>query len=128
MKTEEVKGRRHEDTLEQPVAYFVPEWKGTPKAEITVAHLLSNTSGLADKRTTEDIYASGDFVKFAIGAELKTPPGKAFFYSNLSANLLPHVAKIPSPTSSTSEWRCCDRRPAVHRHRARASRGVALFQ
>ncbi len=81
-------------TLEQPVADFVPEWKGTPRAAITVGHLLANTSGLADKRTTEDIYASGDFVKLAIAAELKTPPGKAFFYSNLSANLLPHVAKI----------------------------------
>ncbi|MBL8742534.1 MAG: serine hydrolase, partial [Myxococcales bacterium] len=81
-------------TLDQPVADFVPEWKGTPKAAITVAHLLANTSGLADKRTTEDIYASGDFVKFATAAELRTPPGKAFFYSNLSANLLPHIAKI----------------------------------
>lgn len=81
-------------TLDQSVADFVPEWKGTPKAAITVGHLLSNTSGLADKRTTEDIYASGDFVKFAIAAEQKTPPGKAFFYSNLSANLLPYVAKL----------------------------------
>jgi CubicO group peptidase (beta-lactamase class C family) len=86
-------------TLEQPVADFVPEWKGTPKAAITVGHLLANTSGLADKRTTEDIYASGDFVKLAIDAQLKTPPGKAFFYSNLGANLLPHVAKIAGGAS-----------------------------
>jgi CubicO group peptidase (beta-lactamase class C family) len=80
--------------LDQSVADFVPAWKGTPKEAVTVSHILAHTSGLADKRTTEDIYAAGDFVAFAIEAELEHSPGERFFYSNRASNLLaPIVAK-----------------------------------
>lgn len=89
--------------VDQPVADFVAEWKGSPKAAITVQHLLANTSGLADKPTTEDIYAAGDFVKFALAAELKTPPGQRHLYSNSAANLIPHVAKLASGVP-LNEW------------------------
>lgn len=79
--------------LDQPVSDFVEAWKGTPKAAVLVRHLLDHTSGLEDKRTTEDIYASSDFVKFAIDAELKHPPGTTFFYSNRAVNLLAAVVE-----------------------------------
>jgi CubicO group peptidase (beta-lactamase class C family) len=79
--------------LEQPVSDFIPEWKGTSKEAVLVRHLLEHTSGLDDKRTTEDIYASPDFVKFAIDAELKNAPGTKFFYSNRAVNLLAAIVE-----------------------------------
>ncbi len=78
--------------LDQSASAFLPAWKGTPKEAITVAHLLEQTSGLADEQTTEKIYASTDFVAFAAESELTSPPGKMFRYSNRTANLLPHIA------------------------------------
>ncbi len=82
--------------LEQPVADFVTAWKGTPKEAIRIAHLLEHTSGLADRRTTEEIYAAGDFVAFAIAAELEHPPGQRFFYSNRASNLLAPIVERAS--------------------------------
>jgi CubicO group peptidase (beta-lactamase class C family) len=89
--------------LEQPVADFVPAWKGTPKEKIRLVHVLGHTSGLADKPTTEDIYASGDFVQFAIDAEVKRPPGEAFFYSNRATNLLARVVQAAAG-APIDEW------------------------
>lgn len=80
--------------MDQPAADFVPAWKDTPKAGITVEHLLAQTSGLHDENTTERIYASSDFVKFALDSELEAPLGKRFRYSNRTANLLPHIAAV----------------------------------
>lgn len=80
--------------MDQPAADFFPAWKDTPKAGITVEHLLAQTSGLYDENTTEKIYASSDFVKFALDSELEAPPGKRFRYSNRTANLLPHLAGV----------------------------------
>ncbi|MFO0756573.1 MAG: serine hydrolase domain-containing protein [Byssovorax sp.] len=85
--------------LDQPMTDFIPAWKGTPKAAITLRHILAHTSGLDDKPTTEDIYASDDFVKFAIDAELKHPPGERFSYSNRASNLLAAVVKSASGTA-----------------------------
>jgi len=83
-------------SLDQPVADFVPAWRGTPKEAILVRHLLEHSSGLADERTTEKIYASADFVQFAIDAEAKDPPGTRFFYSNRAVNLLSGVVATAS--------------------------------
>lgn len=82
--------------LDQPLADFIPAWKGTPKEQIQLHHVLEHTSGLDDKPTTEDIYASPDFVQFAASSDLKHPPGKSFFYSNRAANLLAPVVKQAS--------------------------------
>jgi CubicO group peptidase (beta-lactamase class C family) len=89
--------------LDQPLADFFPAWKGTPKEQIQLQHILAHTSGLDDKPTTEDIYATDDFVAFAVSAELKNPPGKKFFYSNRAANLLAAVVKKASG-KALDEW------------------------
>jgi CubicO group peptidase (beta-lactamase class C family) len=49
------------------------------KRNITVRHLLSHTSGLEDKPTTQEIYASPDFVQFALAADVASDPGSKFF-------------------------------------------------
>ncbi len=79
--------------LDTSVAEYIPSWRGTPNEAIRVAHVLDHTSGLADKPTTEDIYAAGDFVAFAAAAELDRPPGKRYAYSNRASNLLPEIVK-----------------------------------
>lgn len=78
-------------SIDEPVATFFPEWRGTPKERITIRHLLNHTSGLFSRRTTEAIYASKDFVRFALDARLDAEPGTTFVYNNSATNLLAGV-------------------------------------
>ncbi len=75
-------------SLDVPVSEFFPAWRSGPKRDILVRHLLNHTSGLVADRTTESIYASADFVQFALDADLGSPPGSRFFYNNRATNLL----------------------------------------
>jgi len=80
-------------SLDQKVSDFYPEWKQGRKNDIAIRHLLNHTSGLQDEATSEKIYATPDFVKFALAADLSCDPGSCFFYSNKAVNLLPDIAK-----------------------------------
>lgn len=69
--------------LDQSVSVFVPEWRGTSKAAITIRHLMSHTSGLsttglnlAQVLST----AAGNSTSVAIGLPLGTTPGTTFNY------------------------------------------------
>lgn len=79
--------------IEQSMADFLPSWRGTPKERIKLVHVLDHSSGLADKKTTEDIYASPDFIAFGVDAEVNSEPGSKFFYSNRATNLLARVVE-----------------------------------
>ena len=80
------------ESAETPVHEFFPEWRQGQKKQITLAHLMSHTSGLQDERTTvSEIYPSPDFVKLALAAELEDAPGTRFKYSNKATNLLAGV-------------------------------------
>jgi CubicO group peptidase (beta-lactamase class C family) len=84
-------------SLDQPVADFYPEWRQGRKQKITVRHLLSQTSGLQDLRTTKDeISPSPDVIRLALAAELSEEPGTKFFYSNKAVNLLAGIVQIAS--------------------------------
>ena len=85
-------------SLDQPVADFFPEWKQGRKRNITVRHLLNHTSGLEDKPTAQEIYASPDFVQFALAADVASDPGTKFFYSNKATNLLAGIVLRASGT------------------------------
>ena len=78
-------------SLDTPVSTWFPEWKQGRKQKITLRMLLNHTSGLQADRTTEEIYASPDFVQLALAAELEDEPGKRFFYNNKAVNLLPEI-------------------------------------
>ncbi|HLM72705.1 MAG TPA: serine hydrolase, partial [Polyangiaceae bacterium] len=82
-------------SLDVPVHALFPEWNQGRKREITLRHLLDHTSGLQDP-TTEEIYASPDFVKLALAAELSEDPGLRFRYNNKAVNLLAGVVQIAS--------------------------------
>ncbi len=83
-------------SLDQPVHDFYPEWNQGRKKLITVRHLLNHTSGLQAIPITTEIYASPDFVQFALAAEVSDDPGTKFFYNNKAVNLLAGVVQRAS--------------------------------
>jgi len=79
--------------IEEPVATFYPQWKGTPKEKVTVRHLLDHTSGLQANPSAQEVYESRDIVKLALEAPVAAEPGTAFFYNNKAVNLLSGVVE-----------------------------------
>ena len=83
-------------SIDEPVSRFYPEWQAGKKGLVTVRHLLEQTSGIKSNPTTEEIYASPDFVRLALEADLVSEPGATFFYNNKAVNLLAGIAQIAS--------------------------------
>jgi CubicO group peptidase (beta-lactamase class C family) len=83
-------------SLDQPAADFITEWRGTPKAAITIRQLLSMTSGLAEQGPVKDpasiwsrSYLHPRHEEVMINAyPLTAPPGTRFQYANVSAELI----------------------------------------
>lgn len=80
-------------SLDDPLSKFFDAWRDDPRGAITLRHVLTHSTGLADEKTTEKIYASSDFVKFALEAKAEKPPGERFQYSNKAVNLLSGVVE-----------------------------------
>lgn len=76
------------ESLDFPVHRVYPEWSDGARAEVTVRHLLTHTSGLASPQPATPIYESGDFVRFALESPLEEEPGSTFRYNNSATNLL----------------------------------------
>ena len=79
--------------IDDPVAKFYPEWRGTPKEAITIRHLLDHTSGLKAEAGTDEVYLSRDIVRLALDAPLVSDPGTVFFYNNKAVNLLAGIVE-----------------------------------
>ena len=79
-------------SLDTPVADYFPEWNQGQKKDITIRHLLDQTSGLQNvPRADAEIYPSPDVVKLALAAELSHPPGAKWSYNNKAVNLIAGV-------------------------------------
>lgn len=80
--------------IDQPVSDFVPEFKGTAKARITIRHMLTHTSGLvssnADAQLNLTYGAAGSMTAAALTLPLVNTPGSTFNYetSTISLQLL----------------------------------------
>lgn len=83
--------------LDQPAHHFIPEWRSDPKkSRITVCHLITHSSGLADAKPKEDQTSwTGKFWHFPDHyriAKEQTPiffePGSYDLYSNPGMALL----------------------------------------
>ncbi len=83
-------------SLDEPVSDFYPEWRQGQKKLITIRQLLNHTSGLQANSSTEEIYASPNFVQLALCAELSDAPGSKFFYNNKAVNLLAGIVQKAS--------------------------------
>gem|GEM_PF-187755 len=88
----------HIKSLDDPVADYIPAWRGTPKAAMTVRNVLQMSSGLmwfrgggpyslASRRYLDphwdDILVNRVPLDFA--------PGSAFDYSDITADIMPHI-------------------------------------
>ena len=83
--------------LDESAATYLTEWKGTPKAEITVRNLLHMAAGF-EKYYTLDFSPFGKFMRSYIGSknesimlndyELVDQPGSKYDYSQVTSDLI----------------------------------------
>ncbi len=82
--------------LDQPIADFLPELKGTPKAAILVRHLLDMRSGLLDQGYSPDpehpwnrAYLDPDHGQYIVQSyPLTDAPGSRYAYANAPSELI----------------------------------------
>lgn len=79
--------------LDEPIAKVMTAWRGTSKASITLRQLMAHTSGLDAAASSEEVFASGDVVGFALDTALVHEPGTRFAYNNRAVNLIPAVLR-----------------------------------
>ncbi|MBX3484170.1 serine hydrolase [Phenylobacterium sp.] len=77
-------------SLDQPAADFIPSWRGGPKTNITLRHLMSMTSGLDDTGLALRNVA-GDQYALNAGAPEKDLPGTKWHYNTAVYHLCFHV-------------------------------------
>ncbi len=83
-------------SLDQPIADFIPELKGTPKAAILVRYLLDMRSGLLDQGYSPDpehpwnrAYLDPDHGNYIVRSyPLTDPPGSRYAYANAPSELV----------------------------------------
>lgn len=79
--------------LDDPVARYVPEFRGGSRDRITVRHLLTHTSGLrATLPLHRDARDSAEAFRMVLAAEPVAPVGARVIYSDLNAILLGEIA------------------------------------
>lgn len=87
-----------------PVAEYVPQWRGTPSESVTVEHLLSNTSGRHwDAATDYGAMAvrAPDKTELAIGLGQDAPPGTTWQYNNSAIQVLSAVIGVATGTDAS---------------------------
>ncbi|GAB7551231.1 serine hydrolase [Novosphingobium sp. 11B] len=83
-------------SVDQPVADFIAEWRGTPKAAILIRHLLDMRAGLMEQDYSPDpnhplnrAYLDPDHGRYIIDYyPLTHKPGSYYGYSNATAELV----------------------------------------
>ncbi|GAA4714152.1 serine hydrolase domain-containing protein [Nocardioides conyzicola] len=80
-------------SLDDKVARYVPQWRGTASRAVTVRHLLSNDSGRFWSVESDYVTMSraADRTKYAIGLDQQYPPGTAWAYNNAAIQVLDRV-------------------------------------
>ena len=67
--------------LEQPISDFAPQWVDTPKADITLEHFLTMTTGLSTTPPDLDSETTDQFEGLADGLALENTPGTVWEYN-----------------------------------------------
>lgn len=83
-------------SLDQPVADFIPEWRGTPKADMRIRHLLDMRSGLLAQGFAPEpgdpwsrAYLHPVHERIIVEEyPLTDPPGTVYEYSNVTSELV----------------------------------------
>lgn len=81
--------------LDDPVAKFVPAWRGTPSGGVTVRNLLSNDSGRYWSAQSDygDMIRAADRTGYAVGLSQQYPVGSAWAYNNAAIQVLDAVLR-----------------------------------
>ena len=84
-------------SIDQSIADFIPEFKGTPKADITIRHLLTHKSGLKSSNAefSSAMRLGSGITSAAMNLPLTTPPGSTYDYESsvLALQLLVRVVE-----------------------------------
>ena len=79
--------------LDDRVARYVPQWRGTASAGVTVRHLLSNDSGRYWSLQSDytDLLSARSRTRYAVGLPQQYAPGTAWAYNNAAIQVLEAV-------------------------------------
>ncbi|MDZ4850783.1 MAG: serine hydrolase domain-containing protein [Pirellulaceae bacterium] len=93
--------------LDDPLQKYVPQFTGEGKNSVTIRHLLTHVSGLADQLTDNDALRArhaglSEFIEHAIRAPLHFVPGSRYDYSSMGILLATHVAELITSMDITS--------------------------
>ena len=79
--------------LDDTVSTYVPQWRGTPSASVTVRNLLSNDSGRFWSQQSDyaDLLAARSRTDYAVGLTQQYAPGSAWAYNNAAIQVLEPV-------------------------------------
>ena len=83
--------------LDDLAADYIPQWRGTPSEQVTVRHLLSNTSGRHWDDVTDYqkmVFGVGDKTALSIGLGQDAEPGAEWVYNNSAIQALQVVLKV----------------------------------
>lgn len=69
------------ENLQQPISDFAPQWVDTPKADITLEHFLTMTTGLSTTPPILDSETNDQFEGLADGLALENTPGTVWEYN-----------------------------------------------
>ncbi|WP_165807185.1 serine hydrolase domain-containing protein [Nocardioides currus] len=81
--------------LDDPVSRYVPQWRGTASADVTIRNLLSNDSGRFWSLESDYslLVKSSDRTGYAVGLTQQHPAGSAWAYNNAAIQVLDAVLR-----------------------------------
>lgn len=81
--------------LDDRAARWIPAWRGTPSASVTIRNLLSGDSGRFWSAASDygDLIAASDRTAYAVGLEQQYAPGTAWAYNNAAIQTLDAVLR-----------------------------------
>lgn len=82
--------KRRIKSVDQRASDFIPQWRNTPQAAITIRHMLTMTSG-QDFRNLALRGVAGDQFAINAAAPQAVPPGTRWAYDTATFHLLYHV-------------------------------------
>ncbi|MDX2145148.1 MAG: serine hydrolase [Rhodospirillaceae bacterium] len=88
----------HIASLDDPTAKYIVAWRGTPKEKITIRNVLQMSSGLMWFRgggpysLASRRYIDPEWDRLLVeNVPLEFPPGSAYDYSDITADVMPHI-------------------------------------
>ncbi len=85
--------QRGQLSIEDPVKKYIPEFNGDGREAVTIRQLLTHTSGLPPVISLKGWDSHAECIAKCAAATLRTPPGKAYKYSDINFQLLDEIIR-----------------------------------